>query len=94
MVGISARTLVINNKVWLCFHYWGNKKCKTWADNKYGEEDFDSHINHWKGSLASYENRPFAFGGIVSVKKMLLYQKTSSRDPSKILHKIMHFGNY
>ena len=62
---------IINNTVWLCFNYFNGKNCKTWAENKYGDEDFDSHINHWKGSLASYENKPFVFGGLFSKKSRL-----------------------
>ena len=57
---------VINNEVWICFHYWGKKKCKTWVENEFGEEDFDTHINHYGGSLTNYGDRPFVFGGIVS----------------------------
>ena len=62
---------IIDNTVWLCFNYFNGKNCKTWAENKYGDEDFDSHINHWKGSLASYENKPFVFGGLFLKKSGL-----------------------
>ena len=57
---------MINNEIWICFHYWGKKKCKTWADNEFGEEDFNTPIDHYRGTLTTYEDRPFVFGGIFS----------------------------
>ena len=65
---------IINNEVWICFHYWGKKKCKTWVEYEFGEQDFETPINHHRGSLTSYEDRPFAFGGIFS-KNLLVKVK-------------------
>ena len=72
---------IINNTVWLCFHYFNGNNCKTWAENKYGDKDFDSHINHWKGSLASYENKPFVFGGLFPKKSGLTIASYVSLNP-------------
>ena len=58
---------MINNEIWICFHYWGKQNCRTWAENEFGEEDFDTPLNHYKGTLTKYEDRPFVFGGIFQI---------------------------